>query len=163
MSDEPRMPGDWVSTEELGVQQLWGNGAEGGDASTEMEEEQPLGAALLRRNRRKPRGTVALDRGGAVLGQRFAGFVNYRLVGWVMLLGVMAMVSVALRNYNFRLWVKEQDLQREVKERRRESIVLTSRLMRMSRETQVSLQVEARGLDIRESRRPPVVVELKER
>lgn len=154
MREQERLPGDWINTQGSEAPAM------GQRYRAESEEvEQPLGAEFLRVRRRERKAKRSgVERTPSVMDDHRWGAFSLYAVRWVLLLGGMALVCVALRNYNYKLWVHEQALVQEVKEQRRHSIVLTSELMRISRETQVSVLVEERGLGLEESTEPPVVV-----
>lgn len=123
----------------------------------------PLGAGLLggggaSRSKERSAGSSAPRLGGR-LGYR----IRRSLTIWALLLGGMALSIIWMRNYYYRLSVAEQSLERRVRDLRRESVVLSSRLMTQSRETQVSARVESRGLGLREPKDPPVVIRYVER
>ncbi len=84
-------------------------------------------------------------------------------VAFILLLGALGVFYIWLRNYHDRLLREEQKLEVRVVNLRSESLTLTSDLMRLSKESAVLYQIQARGMRLEASRRPPVAIEYKER
>ncbi len=84
-------------------------------------------------------------------------------VPFILFLGALCVFYIWLRNDYERLWREEQKLEVEVRSLRSESLVLSSELMRRSKESEVYKLTESKGLKLRESRTPPVKIDYKER
>ncbi|PIE83934.1 MAG: hypothetical protein CSA07_04535 [Bacteroidia bacterium] len=110
-----------------------------------------------------PEGSQSPRSGGRKRTKRIQTPLGVMDVPFILFVGALCVFYIWLRNDYERLWREEQRLEVEVRNLRSESLVLSSELMRRSKESEVYEQTESKGLGLKESRTPPVKIEYKER
>lgn len=82
-------------------------------------------------------------------------------IPFIAFLVLLALVSIANRNYSEKKINDATKLQREVKELRAKSITIASELMEISKQSSVYEEVGKRNLDLNEAKQPPYILEVE--
>lgn len=80
---------------------------------------------------------------------------------FLIFLSILAFVYIANRYKTENIIREIVKTQKEIKELRSESISITSELMYLSNQTEVSKLLKANGYDLKESTEPPIIIEVE--
>lgn len=94
---------------------------------------------------------------GSILTKHY--FINQ--LPYIFMLTVLAVVYIGNRNHAESIIRDIIAIQKEVKDLKSESITIASELMMISKQTEVSKQVQDRGIDIKEATEPPKKLHIK--
>ncbi len=81
-----------------------------------------------------------------------------RQLPFIMFLTLLAIFYIANRYHAEKVVRETSKLRTEVKELRAEAITITSKLMNISKQSEVAKMVSERGLNLKESTEPPIVI-----
>ncbi len=91
---------------------------------------------------------------GSILNSR--NFI--RQLPYILFLTLLALLYIANRYHAEKVVRETSRLRSEVKELRAEAITIASKLMNISKQSEVAKMVEERGLDLKESTEPPIII-----
>lgn len=81
---------------------------------------------------------------------------------FILLLTVLGAIYIANRFHAEKIIRETDQLQEEVKELRAEAIAITSELMYLSKQSQVTRLINQRGLELKELKKPPYKLVVKD-
>ncbi len=80
---------------------------------------------------------------------------------FIIFLAVLSIMYIANRYHAERLYRETAVLKKQVKEARSSAISTAAELMHISKQSEVSKMIKDKGLELKESREPPIVIKVE--
>lgn len=92
-------------------------------------------------------------------GNIFVKKIVRKQYGLLIMIALLLFIYVDNRYYCETQKAKEVRLERQIKDLKYESLTISAELMRISRQSNVQKMINERGVDLKESKTPPIVIE----